>query len=115
MNNQIQRIYGYLRYWGYVENQYEFSQRWLGQCRSFYSSMKARNASPSVEALLVLLARLREHGERLNTCSGLHSNGSLQQIQMMMQREADALAERLYEGSLARVAARYANRMEPIQ
>ncbi len=35
MITNIHRIYGYLRYWGLVTNQYDFSTQWLGQCRSY--------------------------------------------------------------------------------
>jgi hypothetical protein len=115
MIQTIQRIYGYLRYWGYVRNQYEFSQRWLGQCASYFSMMKARNAGPCAEALLVLLARLRDHSERLKAAPECRSNDRMWQLQLMLQREADAIADHLYQTSLKRVAAQSSKHWDGLQ
>ncbi|MEP1208442.1 MAG: DUF6626 family protein [Rhizobiaceae bacterium] len=112
MNKDFQRIYSQLHYWGLASSQYDFSQRWLGQCSSYYSSMMARNAQPGIEAILSLLARLRSHDEKLKSTDAARTNPQMAQLQCMLQREADALAEHLYDASLQRVAQRHSNQLE---
>lgn len=41
-----------------AKSQYEFSARWLGKGRSYYSWLKSRQAEPSIEALTCLLVRM---------------------------------------------------------
>lgn len=41
-----------------AKSQYEFSSRWLGKGKSYYSWLKSRQAEPSIEALTCLLVRM---------------------------------------------------------
>ena len=50
----VENVYSALRELGLTRSQYDFSERWLGQCQSYYSAMKARGAEPSVRSLLFL-------------------------------------------------------------
>lgn len=50
----VENVYSVLRDLGLVKSQYDFSERWLGHCQSYYSAMKARGAEPSVRSLLFL-------------------------------------------------------------
>ena len=51
---EVEIVYSALRELGLTQSQYDFSQRWLGQCQSYYSATKARGAEPSVRSLLFL-------------------------------------------------------------
>ena len=55
----IDRIYNQLKYYRLITNQFDFSTNWLGQCRSYFGSIKARHAEPCSQSLLTLLARLK--------------------------------------------------------
>ena len=112
MKNDITRIYGQLRYWGLVTNQFDFSTRWLGQCRSYYSCMKARQAQPSSEATLALLARMRRYNEQLRASDTPRTDIHFGQMSRMLEIEADHLAEQLIQRSLQRVGQRHAMQME---
>ncbi len=112
MITNIHRIYGYLQYWGLVTNQYDFSTQWLGQCRSYFSSMKARRAQPSSEATLALLARMKQYNEQLRATERPRTDIHFGQMSSMLEIEAGHLAELLYEQSLQRVGQRHAMQME---
>lgn len=107
MNEHFLRIYHQLRYWGLVANQYDFSKFWLGQCASYYSSIKARRIEPNSNAMLALLARLRSYNENLKSNDILRTDIQLQQLSRMLEQEADVIAELLFESSLQRVAKRH--------
>ena len=115
MIHQIQRIYGYLRYWGYVRNQREFSELWLGQCPSYFSSIKARGLPLHSNAALSLLARLRHHQQLVETSDAARTNSRMDQLNSMFQREAQWLSEQLYEQGIQRAAQRYSNHLEHSQ
>lgn len=51
---EVERAYKTLRELGLVKSQYDFSERWLGQCQSYYSATKARGSEPSIRSLLFL-------------------------------------------------------------
>jgi hypothetical protein len=55
----INRAYATLRELGLTRSQYDFSQRWLGQCPSYYSATKARGSEPSMKSLLFLDLQLQ--------------------------------------------------------
>ena len=107
MQQHIQRIYRQLCYWGLVSSQNEFSTRWLGQCPSYLSSIKARGIEPNTEAALTLLARMRRHRDYPNQTELPRTSNQLGQLSRMLEMEADAIAEQLFEASLLRVAARH--------
>lgn len=51
-------IYERLADYGLVKNQYDFSERYLGKSRSYYSSCKARRRPLNTEALVNLALAL---------------------------------------------------------
>jgi len=55
----VENVYSVLRELGLTQSQYDFSQRWLGQCQSYYSVTKARGGEPSVQSLLFLDLQLQ--------------------------------------------------------
>jgi hypothetical protein len=55
----VERAYHALRELGLAKSQYDFSQRWLGQCPSYYSATKARGSEPSMKSLLFLDLQLQ--------------------------------------------------------
>ena len=50
-----------------AKSQYEFSARWLGKGRSYYSWIKSAKAEPSIEALARLLFRIDQKIELLDS------------------------------------------------
>ncbi|MEP1207835.1 MAG: DUF6626 family protein [Rhizobiaceae bacterium] len=112
MQEDITRIYRQLLFWGLVTNQFDFSTRWLGQCRSYFSSMKARDVEPGSDAALALLSRLRSYNNRLRESGTPRTNASMGQLSRMLDEEADVIADQLFEASLQRVAERQSTRIE---
>ena len=55
----VEYAYATLRDLGLTRSQYDFSQRWLGQCPSYYSVTKARGSEPSMKSLLLLDLQLQ--------------------------------------------------------
>lgn len=55
----VENVYSALRELGLTQSQYDFSQRWLGQCQSYFSVTKARGGEPSVRSLLFLDLQLQ--------------------------------------------------------
>jgi len=106
MRKDLERIYRQLLYWGLVSNQFDFSTRWLGQCRSYFSSMKAREADPGSDATLALLSRLRSYNDRLCESGSPRTVAAMGQLSSMLEQEANAISEQLFDASLLRVAAR---------
>jgi len=49
-----------------AKSQYQFSSRWLGKGKSYYSWLKSRQAEPSIEALTFLLLRMDRKIELLD-------------------------------------------------
>ncbi|MDK9723097.1 MAG: hypothetical protein OEL53_18165 [Rhodospirillales bacterium] len=54
----LKEIYTALHDQHFVASQYEFSKQWLGKSRSYLSSAKARQRTPSVDVLLALSTKL---------------------------------------------------------
>jgi hypothetical protein len=59
-------IYNKITALGFVSTD-EFSMKWLGQSRSYYSSTKARGLDASTAALVKLMNKLMEHKNVLET------------------------------------------------
>lgn len=57
--DEVEHAYQTLRELGLVKSQYDFSERWLGQCQSYYSATKSRGREPSVRSMLFLDHRLQ--------------------------------------------------------
>ncbi len=51
-------IYNIVRELNLVESQYEFSEEWLGRCRTYYSAIVSAKREPSIAALTTLKLRL---------------------------------------------------------
>ena len=54
----IVEIYNIVRDLTLVESQYEFSEEWLGRCRTYYSAIVSAKREPSIAALTTLKLRL---------------------------------------------------------
>ena len=54
----IVEIYNIVRDLTLVESQYEFSEEWLGRCRTYYSAIVSAKREPSIAALTTLKVRL---------------------------------------------------------
>jgi hypothetical protein len=55
----VERTYHALRELGLAKSQCDFSQRWLGQCPSYFSVTRARGSEPSMKSLLFLDLQLQ--------------------------------------------------------
>ena len=51
-------IYNTVRELNLAETQYEFSEEWLGRCRTYYSAIVSAKREPSIAALTTLKIRL---------------------------------------------------------
>ena len=51
-------IYNTVRELNLAETQYEFSEEWLGRCRTYYSAIVSAKREPSIAALTTLKLRL---------------------------------------------------------
>ena len=56
----IQEIYNQLKRDHLCDSAYDFSKNYLGKARSYYSVLKARNAEPSTDALVMLELSLKD-------------------------------------------------------
>jgi hypothetical protein len=112
MKKDIDRIYIQLKYYGLVTNQFDYSTHWLGQCRSYYSSMKARQVNPCSEAALALLSRLNAYNQYLKSTDRPRTCHHFGQMSRMMEQEAVLIAEYLHQTSMQRVCNRHAIQME---
>ncbi|MEP0942004.1 MAG: DUF6626 family protein [Rhizobiaceae bacterium] len=112
MRQDFERIYRQLKYWGLVTNQFDFSTRWLGQCRSYYSSMKARDAEPGTEAMVSLLIRLQRHNTSLKSTDTPRTCAAMGQLSSMLELEASHLTEQLFEAGYRRVVKRQSQQWE---
>ena len=54
----IVEIYNIVRELNLVESQYEFSEEWLGRCRTYYSAIVSAKREPSIAVLTTLKFRL---------------------------------------------------------
>lgn len=90
MNEEIKHAYDQLRYWGLTNSQSDFSRRWLGQCDSYYGSIKARGRTPCLPALVSLTARVQSH---YNMCVHVqqlspqpHQGQQCRSLEMLLER-----------------------------
>ncbi len=54
----IVKTYNIVRKLNLVESQYEFSEEWLGRCRTYYSAIVSAKREPSIAALTTLKLRM---------------------------------------------------------
>ena len=106
MKQDFERIYRQLKYWGLAASQYEFSTRWLGQCPSYYSSIKARGFCPNPLALVSLMVRLQNHNEHLLRTDLPRTNNKFAQLSSMLELETKMLSEQLFQLGFGNVASR---------
>jgi hypothetical protein len=85
----------------------EFSTEWLGQCRSYYTSIKARDLEASSRALIHLLNKLtslqysmsENQHDLLKTVARDHG--------VLCRKIADELARRSYKENIADMRSKY--------
>jgi len=65
----LEEVYERLKSENLCVSGYDFSQNFLGKTKSYYSVLKARNAQPSVDALVMLEISLKEKAK-------IYENGS---------------------------------------
>ena len=89
----VERAYHALRELGLAKSQYDFSQRWLGQCPSYYSATKARGSEPSMKSMLFLDLQLQLMRTALaRTPNSAHAHRGAQRLHQI--REAVSLRVR---------------------
>ena len=57
---KIKEIYEQLHEANLCDSAYDFSENYLGKAKSYYSVLKARNAEPSTDALVMLELSLKD-------------------------------------------------------
>ena len=96
MKEQVEEIYLALRYLGLVENQYDFSTRWLGRNKSYYGAIKALPKQDISDKALANLARnIREDIERQAPAR------RLEYVDMKLLAARDALTEHLRNSEMS--------------
>ena len=89
----VEHAYRTLRDLGLARSQYDFSQRWLGQCPSYFSATKARGSEPSMKSLLFLDLQLQLMRTALaRTSNSSHAHRGAQRL--LQAREAVSLRVR---------------------
>ena len=63
---ELTEIYTTLKQRKLCKNAYDFSERYLGKNKNYYSVIKARKRQPSIQALTTLLITLHERIDSLN-------------------------------------------------
>jgi hypothetical protein len=77
------------------QNQYDFSRRWLGMSRSYYSSLKATNGEPSIQALSKLFLRLEDEIEANRSIRSFAFSPSLRARQSTLNALRESVLESL--------------------
>ena len=93
----LKEVYAVLQQHHFVVSQYDFSRRWLGKSRSYLSSSKARQRTPSLDALETL-------GTRLNSFVALYAKYALPSEKPTCD-QLSQLRERVWEEAFARQSA----------
>ena len=76
-------------------SQYDFSRRWLGMSQSYYSSLKATDRAPSIEALSKLKIRLDKEISSLTSITSFRFSPSLQARHKVLDSLTDMIAVHL--------------------
>lgn len=105
MNYNIHKTYEQFRHLHMTTSQYDFSKRWLGQCASYLSAIKASGAQPGLFALLTLAYRMNSH---LASIQSPPASMETKQFphQLWMRREIEAINAHCEQRLMARVAHR---------
>ena len=82
----LEKHYRELREADLCTNAYEFSERFLGKSRNYYSVLKARNLEPSIDALVSLEYALQKQAENLQHANLKQSRTALGCL-LMLERD----------------------------
>jgi len=79
---EIIEIYNALRRRNLVADQYDFSENWLGRCRSYFSAIQSLKRPPSVKVLMVLKLHLESTRNTFKegTAFGIYSKPNKQTL-----------------------------------
>ena len=92
----VERAYHALRELGLAKSQYDFSQRWLGQCPSYFSATKARGSEPSMKSLLFLDLQLQLMRTALaRTPNSAHAHRGAQRLHQVREAVSLRMRERV--------------------
>ena len=90
----LENLYEELREADLVASAYEFSEKYLGRSRNYYSVLKARNMEPSIGAILTLEYVLNEEVDSIGTTNDLDRRAALGCLLMMSRNVASYRGER---------------------
>ena len=85
----------------------EFSTEWLGQCRSYYTSIKARDIEASSRALIHLLNKLTSLQYSMSENQHDLLKAVARDHGVLCRKIADELARRSYKENIADMRSKY--------
>lgn len=85
----------------------EFSTEWLGQCRSYYTSIKARDIEASSRALIHLLNKLTSLQYSMSENQHNLLKAVARDHGVLCRKIADELARRSYKENIADMRSKY--------
>jgi hypothetical protein len=85
----------------------EFSTEWLGQCRSYYTSIKARDIEASSKALIHLLNKLTSLQYSMSENQHDLLKAVARDHGVLCRKIADELARRSYKENIANMRSKY--------
>jgi len=90
----LEELYQEMREARLVASAYEFSEKYLGRSRNYYSVLKARNMEPSIGAILVLEYALQKQVDNVGTASTEDGRALLGRLLMLSHNVAGYRDER---------------------
>jgi len=92
----ISGAYETLRELGLTRSQYDFSQLWLGQSRSYFSAAKARNRQPSLRSMLYLDHQLELMAKAMASMDGSrYANDTARRLRLVKEAIGLSLRQRI--------------------
>ena len=90
----LEELYQEMREAQLVASAYEFSEKYLGRSRNYYSVLKARNMEPSIGAILALEYALQKQVDIAGTASTEDGRAALGCLLMLSHNVASYRNER---------------------
>ena len=90
----LEELYQEMREAQLVASAYEFSEKYLGRSRNYYSVLKARKMEPSIGAILMLEYALNEQVDSIGKAGNQDSRAVLGCLLMISRNVASYRSER---------------------
>ena len=93
----IVQIYEDIRKINLVKSRYEFSEGWLGRCRSYHSAIVSAKREPSIAALTTLKVRIEAVLRQANDKSAEHVYSAEDERRRLTLKQIECAVERVIE------------------